>query len=133
MEKGCIGVGVNQIGMLQKVILKEILPRNISFMLTQKEILFMNITPKINILIATILRLSHFFQKVSLQDIFCVDYPKNNLRFQLNYVYVNLSSNKRYLLRFCLHKEGRVPSIVNIFPSAGWLERETWGYVWSIF
>lgn len=80
-----------------------------------------------------IIQKSVFFKQQLLLDLFCVDFPKKNLRFQLNYSLLSLYYNLRLFLRLSISKDALVSSISTVYYSAGWLERETWGYVWCFF
>ena len=57
-------------------------------------------------------------------DITAVDYPENEKRFQLVYLFLSHEMNVRIklLIKFDLNQS--IPSITKIFPSANWMERE---------
>ena len=57
-------------------------------------------------------------------DIAGVDYPENEKRFQLVYLFLSHEMNVRIklLIKFDLNQS--IPSITKIFPSANWMERE---------
>ncbi len=57
-------------------------------------------------------------------DIAGVDFPEKDKRFRL--IYLLLSHEKNLRIKLCLDFEARknIPSIVKIFPSANWMERE---------
>ena len=61
-----------------------------------------------------------------LLDITAVDYPSRSKRFEV--VYNLLSLNKLYRLRvkIFLNDTDPVPSLTDIYHSAGWYEREVW-------
>ena len=57
-------------------------------------------------------------------DITAVDYPEKDKRFKLVYLLLSHEINKRILID-CYIKENEIAqSIVSIFPSANWMERE---------
>jgi|TARA_B100001741_G_scaffold311567_1_gene312997 NADH-quinone oxidoreductase subunit C len=57
-------------------------------------------------------------------DIAGVDFPEKDKRFRL--IYLLLSHEKNLRIKLCLDFEAskNIPSIVKIFPSANWMERE---------
>ena len=57
-------------------------------------------------------------------DIAGVDYPEEEKRFQLVYLLLSHEKNLRIKLFIKLEIEKKIPSIVKIFPSANWMERE---------
>jgi NADH-quinone oxidoreductase subunit C len=66
-------------------------------------------------------------QFTALVDIVGVDNLPNEPRFEVNYSLVAVSVPARLRLKVRVHGERpRVPSVVAIWPSAGFLEREVW-------
>ena len=57
-------------------------------------------------------------------DIACVDYPDNDKRFQLIYLFLSHELNLRVKLQIKVDEDQVVNSITKIFPSANWMERE---------
>ena len=57
-------------------------------------------------------------------DIFAVDYPERAERHELVYLLLNIQSNKRVTIKLSLAEEESIPSLIEIFSTAGWLERE---------
>ncbi len=57
-------------------------------------------------------------------DIAGVDYPEEEKRFQLVYLLLSHENNLRIKLFIKFEIEKKIPSIVKIFPSANWMERE---------
>lgn len=72
------------------------------------------------------LRDSHFFQFKQLWDMWAVDYPKHDLRFQLTYFLLSFRFKVRVALRLALADKISVPTSSNLFPASVWLEREIW-------
>lgn len=64
------------------------------------------------------------FKQVS--EITAVDYPERDKRFEVVYVLLSVRFNTRLLVKVSIDELTSLPSIVDIFPSAGWAERETW-------
>jgi len=59
-------------------------------------------------------------------DVFGVDYPEKEARFEVNYNLLSLKANARAVVKVCVDEAQPVPSVVGLFPAAGWFERETW-------
>ncbi len=60
-----------------------------------------------------------------LADISAVDYWPEELRFAVNYHVLSLPYNQRIRLKvFVNREEPVVPSVVSVYPSANWYERE---------
>ena len=64
------------------------------------------------------------FRQVS--EITAVDLPNKKKRFEVVYVLLSLQFNTRLIIKVCIDELTVLPSIVEIFPSAGWAERECW-------
>src|SRR5215470_5847181 len=59
-------------------------------------------------------------------DICGVDYPDRPLRFEVVYNLLSMSLNQRIRLKVETDEERLVPSVVGLYSSAGWWEREAW-------
>ena len=59
-----------------------------------------------------------------LVDITAVDYPEENQRFSLVYLLLSHEFNNRIIIKYSINENEVVSSIVDIFPSANWMERE---------
>ena len=57
-------------------------------------------------------------------DIAGVDYPDNERRFQLIYLFLSHEHNLRIKLLIHFNENQQINSITKIFPSANWMERE---------
>ena len=66
-------------------------------------------------------------------DICGVDYPEKDKRFEIVYHFLSLSVNRRIRVKLMTDEEAKVPSIVDLFPSAGWYEREVYDLFGVIF
>jgi len=55
-----------------------------------------------------------------------VDYPERQERFEIVYDLLNLKSNCRIRVKTHTDEINPIPSVVSIFPSANWWEREIW-------
>jgi len=57
-------------------------------------------------------------------DITAVDYPANIKRFKIVYLLLSHENNLRIVLNINIEEGTSVPTIIKIFPSANWMERE---------
>ena len=57
-------------------------------------------------------------------DITVVDYPENSKRFKLVYLLLSHEFNNRIKINYSVSENEIINSIVKIFPSANWMERE---------
>ena len=57
-------------------------------------------------------------------DITAVDYPENEKRFKLVYLFLSHEVNSRIIVDFFVNENEIVSSLTSIFPSANWMERE---------
>jgi len=61
-----------------------------------------------------------------LVDLCGADYPDRNKRFDVVYHLISYQLNQRIRVKVATDEDTPVPSVVNVFPAAGWYERETW-------
>ena len=61
-----------------------------------------------------------------LTDLCGVDYPERDPRFDVVYHLLSMSHNRRLRLKIGVNEDQPVPSVTDVYPSAGWWERETW-------
>lgn len=71
-------------------------------------------------------------------DITAVDYPenaarKNKGRFEVVYNLLSLKQNHRIRVKIYADEDTPVPSVIKIFSTAGWLEREVWDMYGILF
>ena len=57
-------------------------------------------------------------------DITVVDYPEQNQRFEVVYLFLSHEFNQRLIVKYSIAENEVIPSITSIFPSANWMERE---------
>ena len=60
-----------------------------------------------------------------LMDICGVDYPERENRFDVVYHLISLTHNRRIRVKAQVSNES-MPSVVEVFSTAGWFEREVW-------
>ncbi len=69
----------------------------------------------------------------TLVDITGIDYPSREARFEVVYQFLSMYQNHRIRIRVAVREEDTVPSIVEIFPSANWFEREVFDMFGILF
>ena len=57
-------------------------------------------------------------------DITVVDYPEQNLRFKMVYLFLSHEFNHRLVLSYFVSENEVINSLTSIFPSSNWMERE---------
>ena len=70
------------------------------------------------------LKIDSRFKFKQLIDIAAIDYPNDDKRFELVYLLLSIENNFRVKISIKLETNEKIPSIVKIFPSANWMERE---------
>ena len=70
------------------------------------------------------LKLDNRFKFKQLIDIAAIDYPNDEKRFELVYLLLSIENNIRIKISIKFELNEKIPSIVKIFPSANWMERE---------
>ena len=87
------------------------------------ELLFKTSVSEINEVIK-FLKLENKLRFKQLIDIAAIDYPNEEKRFELVYLLLSVENNMRVKISIKFETNEKVPSIVKIFPSANWMERE---------
>jgi len=57
-------------------------------------------------------------------DLTVVDYPENNERFKVVYLFLSHEFNQRIILSYLINENEVIPSLTSIYPAANWMERE---------
>ena len=84
------------------------------------------IQPPAIVKLLTFLRDDPTCQFEVLVDVTCVDYPEQNLRFELVYNLLSIQNNERIRVKLNTDEENTVSSVSMVFSSANWYEREIW-------
>ena len=74
--------------------------------------------------VITFLKINKNTKFRQLIDITAVDYPENAKRFKLVYLLLSHEFNNRIKINYSVSENEIINSIVKIFPSANWMERE---------
>lgn len=72
------------------------------------------------------LKLHSSMQFKLLLDIWGVDFPKRKQRFEVNYMALSPMFNSRIFLRLNVFQDDIISSVMSLYNSANWLEREIW-------
>lgn len=68
-----------------------------------------------------------------LMDICGADYPERPERFEVIYHLLSLTLNRRIRVKCTADEDSAVPSVVSLWPVAGWFERETYDLYGVLF
>jgi len=74
--------------------------------------------------VVTFLKTNNDTKFRQLTDITAVDYPEKSKRFKMVYLFLSHQFNQRIILSFFINENELVSSLIKIFPSANWMERE---------
>jgi len=74
--------------------------------------------------VVTFLKTNNDTKFRQLIDITAVDYPEKSKRFKIVYLFLSHQFNQRIILSFFINENEFVSSLIKIFPSANWMERE---------
>ncbi|MGB7419928.1 MAG: NADH-quinone oxidoreductase subunit C, partial [Erythrobacter sp.] len=77
------------------------------------------------------LRDDHAYQQM--MEIAGADYPDRPARFECTYRLLSLTKNHRVMIKCSTNEATPVPSITQLWPNAGWLEREVFDMYGVVF
>ena len=86
--------------------------------------LYINIDPEDLIEIVLFIKTNIDFKFQQLIELTAVDYPENNKRFKMVYMFLSHEKNQRIILSFLINENEIVQSLTSVFPSSNWMERE---------
>ncbi len=69
----------------------------------------------------------------TLIDLCGVDYPNRAKRFEVVYILLSVRQNNRARVKISLEEDQITPSVVELYSSAGWFEREVWDMYGILF
>jgi len=81
----------------------------------------------------TALRDAPLLRMAQLVDLAVVDYPERAARFDVVYQLLSLSENKRLRVIVQTDEQTPVTSVIGVYPSAGWFEREAYDLFGVVF
>jgi len=86
--------------------------------------LYINIDKKDLIDVTLFIKTNHETKFRQLIDITVIDYPENNQRFEMVYLFLSHEFNQRIILKYFISESEIIPTLTSIFPAANWMERE---------
>ena len=108
---------------IEKLINSELSSKISSSEINFEELLFKTSVSEITEVIK-FLKFDNRFKFKQLIDIAAIDYPNEEKRFELVYLLLSIENNLRVKISIKFETNEKIPSIVKIFPSANWMERE---------
>ena len=114
---------ISKLQNLEKLINSELSSKIQSSSINNEELLI-EINEKDLIDVVQFLKLNENCKFKQLIDIAGVDYPENDKRFELIYLFLSHENNTRIKLLIKFEINQTINSITKIFPSANWMERE---------
>tara|TARA_B100000989_G_scaffold277815_1_gene239069 strand:- start:319 stop:933 length:615 start_codon:yes stop_codon:yes gene_type:complete len=114
---------ISKLQNLEKLINSELSSKIQSSSIKNEELLI-EINEKNLIDVVQFLKLNENCKFKQLIDIAGVDYPENDKRFELIYLFLSHENNNRIKLLIKFEINQPINSITKIFPSANWMERE---------
>ena len=103
-----------------------------SHVITNNELILSISSDKI-IEVLTFLRDDSSCQFKVLVDICGVDFPEREIRYEVIYNLLSLTHNQRIRLKVMTNSENPIPSVVSVYSTAAWYEREVWDMFGIIF
>jgi NADH-quinone oxidoreductase subunit C len=89
-----------------------------------RSVFWINLPKEALVRVVTLLRDDPELDYVMLSDLFGVDYPAREKRFELLYNLYSLRRNRRVFLRVKVGENEPVPTLALLFQNANWAERE---------
>ena len=116
-------MSTNNIQQLEKLVNSELASKVQKSSIEFEELLIETVSENL-IEVIQFLKSNEFCKFKQLIDIVGVDYPEDEKRFQLVYIFLSHELNQRIKLLIKFETQKQIPSITKIFPSANWMERE---------
>ena len=113
----------NNLDTVEKLINAELSSKIYGSEIKFEELLFKTSASEV-IDVIKFLKLDSRFKFNQLIDIAAIDYPNEEKRFELVYLLLSIENNFRVKISIKFETNEKIPSIVKIFPSANWMERE---------
>jgi NADH-quinone oxidoreductase subunit C len=114
---------ITKLKKIEKLINSELSSKILSSSINNEELLI-EINENDLIDVIQFLKLTENCKFKQLIDIVGVDYPENEKRFELIYLFLSHENNIRIKLLIKFEVNQTINSITKIFPSANWMERE---------
>ena len=104
----------------------------INIKIVENEVII-TILPKFLLKIIEFIKLHTYTHTKILTCISGVDYPEYEKRFEIVYEFLSLIYNQRLRIKTYVDEFSFLPSIIKLFPSANWWEREIWDMFGVLF
>jgi len=114
---------ISKLQNLEKLINSELSSKIQSSSINNEELLI-EIKERDLIDVVQFLKLNEYCKFKQLIDIAGVDYPENDKRFELIYLFLSHENNTRIKLLIKFEVNQTINSLTKVFPSANWMERE---------
>ena len=114
---------ISKLQNLEKLINSELSSKIYNSSITNEELLI-EISENDLIDVVQFLKLNENCKFKQLIDIAGVDYPENDKRFELIYLFLSHENNTRIKLLIKFEVNQTINSLTKVFPSANWMERE---------
>ena len=108
---------------LEKIINSELTTKVINSKINHNQI-YLSIIDKDLIDVILFLKTNSNTKFNQLIDITAVDYPENEKRFKIVYLFLSHEKNQRLILDLLIKENEFISSLTSVFPSANWMERE---------
>ena len=86
--------------------------------------LYIDINKEDLIDVTLFIKTNHETKFRQLIDITVIDYPENNQRFEMVYLFLSHEFNQRIIVKYLINEGEVISSLTSIFPAANWMERE---------
>ena len=116
-------MSTNNIKQLEKIVNSELASKVHKSSIEFEELLIETTSENL-IEVIQFLKSNEFCKFQQLIDVIGVDYPEDEKRFQLVYLFLSHELNQRVKLLIKFEMQKQISSITKIFPSANWMERE---------
>ncbi len=114
---------MNNLNSLEKKINSELATKVKSTKINHNHI-FINIENENLLEVILFLKNNNQTKFKQLIDITAVDYPENEKRFKLVYLFLSHEFNSRIIVEFFVNENEIITSLTSVFPSSNWMERE---------
>jgi NADH-quinone oxidoreductase subunit C len=133
MVERCFRMGIANNLHREVSYLMETFKSGIELFVIDENILYVDINKNNLYTFLIYLKYNNLLKYEQLLDIWAVDTVRKVNRFQVNYLLLSVRYNKRIIVRVSLDDSVALDSIVSIFSSSGWLEREVWDMFGIVF
>jgi NADH-quinone oxidoreductase subunit C len=113
--------------------ISNVFKRNVKFFIIEENFLHIYVEKNILKSLLIFLKYDTLLLYEQLLDIWAVDVIGQEKRFEINYLMLSVRFNKRIIIHTNSSEDEYLVSVIDIFKSAGWLEREVWDLYGVLF